>query len=208
MQPKHLAATGLVPGLASALSRRAVERSFTTSAAKGDTCESFASTTLTRTTSSTTAPGAPEPTEDPGSGPSPKLPGIVDNCDEFYKVSSGDTCDSITKAHGISTTQFKSWNTGIDDNCTNLWLDYYVCVHIPGATTSQPPKPTEPSGPTPQMPGIVNNCKSFHLIQSGDSCWSIYTNAGIIFEQFRAWNTQVDAACSNLWLGYYVCVGV
>jgi hypothetical protein len=58
------------------------------------------------------------------------------------------------------------------------------------------------------MPGIVNNCKTFHLIQSGDSCWSIYTEAGITFEQFRTWNTQVDAACSNLWLGYYVCVSV
>jgi hypothetical protein len=38
-----------------------------------------------------------------------------------------------------------------DIDCTNLWLDYYVCVHVPGATTTtQPPKPTEPSGRTPQ----------------------------------------------------------
>ncbi|KAB8067108.1 hypothetical protein BDV29DRAFT_186741 [Aspergillus leporis] len=331
MQLTHLAAAGFIPGLACALSRRAVECSFTTSAAKGDTCQSFASnwglsvdglqqlnpgitcpgldtsklycvigtvtddgpgTTLTTTTSTTTttrtttttssaptkspimpgiadncdgfykissgdqcdtiakahgistaqlrswnseinnscsnlwldyyicvhvpgatttAPGTPEPTADPGSGPSPQLPGIINNCDGFFKVSSGDTCDSITKAHGISTTQFKSWNTGINDNCSNLWLGYYVCVHVPGATTTSPgaPAPTgDPSGPTPQLPGIVPNCKSFHLVESGDSCWSIYTEAGVTLAQLREWNTGLDAACSNLWLGYYVCVGV
>jgi hypothetical protein len=64
----------------------------------------------------TTAPGTPEPTDGSGSGPVPQLLGIVDNCDEFYKVTSGDTCDSITKAYGISTAQFKSWNTGVDDS--------------------------------------------------------------------------------------------
>jgi hypothetical protein len=58
------------------------------------------------------------------------------------------------------------------------------------------------------MPGIVSNCKKYHLINDGDSCWSIYTAAGSTLAQFRSWNTQVDAACSNLWLGYYVCVGV
>lgn len=93
--------------------------------------------------------------------------------------------------------------------CTNLWLDYYVCVHVPGATTTPAPQPTtEPSGPTPQMPGIVANCKRYHLTQAGDSCYSINTAAKITLAQFRAWNTFIDAACSNLWLGYYVCVGV
>ncbi|RHZ56573.1 uncharacterized protein CDV56_100995 [Aspergillus thermomutatus] len=237
-----LLTAGLVPGMAAALSRRAVECDFSTTADAGATCSSFASswglsvdtlqqlnpgiscpnldtsqsycvistvtddptstsTTLTTTTSTTTTKTAPSN--------SPTMPGIADNCDGFYKVSSGDQCDTIAAKHGISVAQFKSWNTEINDDCTNLWLDYYVCVHVPGATTtSQAPKPTdEPSGPTPQMPGIVDNCKTFHLIKSGESCRSIYTDAGITFAQFRAWNTQVDAACTNLWLGYYVCLG-
>jgi hypothetical protein len=58
------------------------------------------------------------------------------------------------------------------------------------------------------MPGIVSNCKSFHLIKDGDSYWSINTDAGKTLTQFRAWNTQIDAGCSDLWLGYYVCVGI
>ncbi|CAG8893422.1 unnamed protein product [Penicillium egyptiacum] len=137
------------------------------------------------------------------------MPGIVGNCDGFYKVSSGDQCNTIATKHAISEAQLKSWNSLIDDKCTNLWLDYYVCVHVPGATTTSAPQPTpEPSGPTPKIPGIVSNCKRFYLIKDGDSCWSINTDAGITLVQFRAWNTRIDAACSHLWLGYYVCVGV
>jgi hypothetical protein len=58
------------------------------------------------------------------------------------------------------------------------------------------------------MPGIVSNCKKYHLIEDGESCWSIYTEAGITLAQLRKWNSQVDASCSNLWLGYYICIGV
>jgi hypothetical protein len=150
MQLTHVAAAVLIPGLACALSRRAVECSFTTSAAKGDTCETFASawglsvdglkqlnpgitcpaldtsklycvmgtvtddgpgTTLTTTTSTT----ARTPTTPPSAPTnSPTMPGIAANCDGFYKISSGDQCDTIAKAHGISTAQLKSWNSEIN----------------------------------------------------------------------------------------------
>ncbi|RDW70662.1 uncharacterized protein DSM5745_08173 [Aspergillus mulundensis] len=159
---------------------------------------------------STTTSAAPEPTEDP-STPTPLMPGTAANCDEFHQVVSGDQCGTIAQAHGITLAQFRSWNTEINADCTNLWVDYYVCVHVPGTTTTVPatPEPTEdPTGPTPQLPGTVSNCKAFHLIASGDSCWSIYTEAGITLAQLRQWNSHIDAACSNLWLGYYVCVGV
>jgi hypothetical protein len=192
------------------------------------------STTLTTSTTTTQAPTTT--TTEPTPSNSPTMPGIADNCDGFYKVSSGDQCDTIAQKHSISMAQFKSWNSEINDgtclftfslcedhwnqsnrhpiiliDCTNLWLDYYVCVHVPGATTTmqESPQPTdEPSGPTPQMPGIVDNCKSFHLIKDDGNCWSIYTDAGITLEQFRSWNKEVDAGCTNLWLGYYVCIGV
>ncbi|KAL4860947.1 hypothetical protein BDV12DRAFT_191404 [Aspergillus spectabilis] len=160
--------------------------------------------------STTTSKAAPEPTEET-STPTPLMPGTADNCDEFYQVVSGDQCGTIAQAHGIPVGQFRSWNTEINADCTNLWVDYYVCVHVPGTTTTVPatPEPTEdPTGPTPQLPGTVSNCKSFHLIESGDSCWSIYTEAGITLAQLRQWNSHIDAACSNLWLGYYICVGV
>lgn len=108
---------------------------------------------------------------------------------------------------------FGSQCGSLPPECSNLRLDYYVCVHVPGAatTTTQPPPadPTlVPTGPTPQMPGVVDGCKKFHPAQAGDSCWAIHTDTSITLSQLRASNTQLDASCSNLWLGCYVCTGV
>ncbi|KAL4811651.1 hypothetical protein BDW67DRAFT_190092 [Aspergillus spinulosporus] len=249
MHLANIVAAGLVPGMALALARRAVECDYETTANAGATCYSFASSwglsvdtlqqlnpgincpeldtsksycvigtvtedpdqpsTAPTTTSDTTTTKTTTTTTTAPSN-SPTMPGIAENCDAFHKISSGDQCGTIAARYSITVDQLKSWNSEINEDCTNLWLEYYICVHVPGATTttSQVPEPTGGSGPTPQMPGIVDNCKSYHLIKSGDSCWSIYTNAGITFEQFRRWNTQINAACSNLWLGYYVCVGL
>ncbi|KAK9583680.1 hypothetical protein V6Z90_006255 [Aspergillus fumigatus] len=92
--------------------------------------------------------------------------------------------------------------------CTNLGLDYYVCVHVPSATTTSPPPQPTSSGLEPQMPGIVSNYAKFYQVKSGDSCWSIENAAGITLAQFRSWNTQIDESCTNLWVDYYVCIGV
>ncbi|KAL4769216.1 hypothetical protein BDW60DRAFT_195675 [Aspergillus nidulans var. acristatus] len=158
------------------------------------------STTIKTTTTATTTTSSSkyEPTQ----------PGVPSNCDKFHLVASGDQCDTIEAKYGISDAQFKAWNPSIDSSCSNLWLDYYVCVHVPGATTtSSSPQPT-PTGPQPQMPGIVSNCRAFYKVKSGDSCYTIDSAAGITLAQFRAWNTQIDATCSNLWVDYYVCIGV
>lgn len=79
-------------------------------------------------------------------------------------------------------------------------LDYYVCVHIPGAPSNQ--------GPKPQMPGLDQSCKKYHKVGDGEGCFAINKDAGITLAQFRKWNPTVDASCSNLWAGYYVCTGV
>ncbi|KAJ5369412.1 hypothetical protein N7509_014024 [Penicillium cosmopolitanum] len=222
-------AAGAIPATTAALTPRAVDCDFSTTADAGDTCSSFASnwglsvdnlkqlnpgiscpdldasksycvigtvteerssTTSTSTTTKPTTTSKSTTTTVTAPSNSPTMPGVASNCDGFYQVSSGDQCDTIAAKYGISEAQFKSWNSQVDTRCSNLWLDYY------------------PAGPTPQMPGIVSNCKKYHLIADGDSCYSINTAAKITLAQPRTWNTQVDASCSNLWLGYYVCVGV
>ncbi|CDM32718.1 hypothetical protein DTO013E5_9416 [Penicillium roqueforti] len=223
----QLLVAGLVPAVASAraLSRRAVDCSFTTSPSSGDKCDSFASSwgltvddlkamnpgiscpnldtskfycvigTVTgepEPTTTTTTTTAPTVTNEPA------MPGIVDDCDGFYKVSPGDECDTIATEHGISKAQFLEWNTSVNDQCSNLWLDYYVCVHVPGAAT----------GPQPQMPGIISSCQKFYKVKSGDSCYTILQESGTDLSNFRKWNTKIDASCSNLWVDYYVCVSV
>ncbi|GAB1194476.1 hypothetical protein APSETT444_003722 [Aspergillus pseudonomiae] len=165
------------------------------------TTSTATSTTLKTTTTATTTTSS--------SQHEPTQPGLPSNCDKFHLVASGDQCDIIAAEYGISEAQFKDWNPSIDSNCSNLWLDYYVCVHVPGATTttSSTPEPTS-TLPQPQMPGIVSNCKTFYKVKPGDDCYSIETAAGITLAEFRSWNTQIDASCSNLWVDYYVCTGV
>ncbi|OCK94859.1 carbohydrate-binding module family 50 protein, partial [Cenococcum geophilum 1.58] len=90
-----------------------------------------------------------------------------------------------------------------------LFVGYYYCVAIPGTPTtrSATPSPTS-SSRQPQQPGIVSNCNKYYLIKSGDSCNAIERSQGITAAHFFAWNTGVKSDCSNLLLGYYVCVGI
>lgn len=73
-------------------------------------------TTTSSTTSKTTTSKTSTTTTSTGPTNSPTMPGLAPNCDGFYKVSSGDTCDVIAKSNGITTAQFKSWNTEINDS--------------------------------------------------------------------------------------------
>ncbi|ROW04027.1 hypothetical protein VSDG_00883 [Cytospora chrysosperma] len=155
---------------------------------------SSTSSSLTLTTSiisSTTSSSGYEPTQ----------PGLAANCNNYYLVQSGDTCISIESKYGITETEFNTWNPAIDSN-------YWVCVGVPGATTTSSSAAPTPTGPTPQMPGIVSNCVDYYLVASGDTCEKIDSANGITLANFLSWNTDVDANCDNLWLGYYVCVGV
>jgi chitinase len=74
----------------------------------------------------------------------------------------------------------------------------------PSSTTSSPPMVT----PTPTQPGITTECDLFHLVVSGDVCGTIATTADISLTDFYAWNPTVGSSCANLWLGYYVCIGI
>ncbi|PLB44169.1 hypothetical protein P170DRAFT_416613 [Aspergillus steynii IBT 23096] len=65
----------------------------------------------------------------------PTQPGTTESCGRYYKVASGDTCNSIALRFGITVPDFQDLNTQIWDNCTNLWLDYDVCVAPVSATT-------------------------------------------------------------------------
>jgi hypothetical protein len=84
-----------------------------------------ASQFLKRRSQSTSA--TPSPTSQ---APQPQQPGIVDDCNKYYKVSSGDYCAAIAQSHGISTKDFFAWNTGIESDCSNLFLDNYVCIGV------------------------------------------------------------------------------
>jgi LysM repeat protein len=105
--------------------------------AVGDTCSSLwvddyvcvgvvggaSSTAVSTTTSSTTTTTSSGITT-----PTPYESGMVDDCDSFHLVVSGDECATIASDAGITLDEFYEWNPTVGDTCSSLWLDYYVCV--------------------------------------------------------------------------------
>lgn len=140
---------------------------------------------------------------------------MTTSCNKFHKVVSGDQCNVLATKYGIALSDLMKWNPAVGSACQSLWLDYYVCVGLIGASQpNPPPSPTATQGngiptPEPTQPGMVGNCNRFYKVVSGDTCVVVASKAGISTTQFAAWNPQTGgAACSSLWLGYYVCTGV
>ncbi|KAL4879022.1 hypothetical protein BJY04DRAFT_220618 [Aspergillus karnatakaensis] len=58
----------------------------------------------------------------------PTQTGTVPDCGRFYKVESGDTCQTVALRFGITFDELQALNTYLRDDCANLWLDYDICV--------------------------------------------------------------------------------
>ncbi|KAJ8131831.1 hypothetical protein O1611_g1793 [Lasiodiplodia mahajangana] len=175
--------------------------------------------TLDATGATTTTTASTTTTTKPGNGISTPMPvqtGIASNCNRFYEVQSGDICDTIVAAYGISLQNFYAWNPAVGPSCTTLIPGDYVCVGVIGltTTTTTTPTTTAPLGngiatPTPYQPGMVSDCDEFYLVKTGDTCDNIAANKGISVAQFYAWNPAAGLnTCKTLQAQTYACVGV
>ncbi|KAL4862529.1 hypothetical protein BDV12DRAFT_190368 [Aspergillus spectabilis] len=63
------------------------------------------------------------------STPSPVQTGIIETCDEFYRVSTGDTCYDIIQEHDVALSDFYVWNPAVKTDCTGLQADVYPDHH-------------------------------------------------------------------------------
>ena len=89
--------------------------SSTTTTSTSTTLKTTTTTTVsTTTTKVSTTSSKSSTTAAPAPSNSPAMPGLAANCDKFYKIASGDTCDTIASKNGITTSQFKTWNTEIN----------------------------------------------------------------------------------------------
>ncbi|RPA76003.1 hypothetical protein BJ508DRAFT_379720 [Ascobolus immersus RN42] len=87
---------------------------------------STASAASNGTTTQTPAPAPREFRAAPGS-----IQGAQDkNCNKWLKAEGDDTCYAVTAAAGISMCDLKLWNPYIEDDCSNLWVDFDVCVGV------------------------------------------------------------------------------
>jgi hypothetical protein len=62
------------------------------------------------------------------SSSAPIYPQANSSCQQYYTVSTGDFCKKVTESVGISFSDLRSLNTGLDKTCSNLWLGYQYCV--------------------------------------------------------------------------------
>ncbi|PWY92304.1 hypothetical protein BO70DRAFT_391720 [Aspergillus heteromorphus CBS 117.55] len=141
--------------------------------------------------------------------PSPTQPGIAANCNAFHLVSSGETCTTIAAAAGISLANFYAWNPSVGTGCDTLWLGYYVCTGV-SPTSTRPATSTTATAvatPSPTQSGMVGNCGAFYLVATGDTCTTIAQKEGVSVQNIISWNPAVGTGCTNLWWGYYICVG-
>lgn len=130
------------------------------------------------------------------------------NCSMFPDIAD-------TTLEGI--TALNPW---LEPDCdTELWKAFgpegfiQLCILQGSPTTSTSttaPAPTQTAlePPAPTQPGAAENCAEWHIVASGDGCWSISEQYGISLEDFYSWNPGVGSDCSTLWLDYAVCVGV
>ena len=63
--------------------------------------------------------------------------------------------------------------------------------------------------PGPTQDQAWEDCTKWYLVETGDSCHAISENNAIGLDMFYAWNPAVskDGECTQLWVGYAVCVG-
>ncbi|KAF2010443.1 carbohydrate-binding module family 50 protein [Aaosphaeria arxii CBS 175.79] len=155
----------------------------------------------------------PSPTGNGITTPLPTQSGMVSNCNTFYKVVSGDTCQSVLSKHNLSFTQLRAWNAGIGDNCQFLLLNTNYCVGvIGGTTTTVAPTPTNGiSTPLPTQSGLVDNCDKFYRARPGETCADIVRKIagnGITLADFLRWNPGVGPECRSMLADTYQCVRV
>lgn len=62
----------------------------------------------------------------------PTLSGTPSNCNLWHTVVSGvDTCATVEKQFGITSSQFLGWNPAVSSDClSNFWAGYAYCVGV------------------------------------------------------------------------------
>ncbi|KAK4143163.1 uncharacterized protein C8A04DRAFT_29180 [Dichotomopilus funicola] len=157
-------------------------------------------------------------------------PGQPPNCNRWHWVSIGDSCQSIVNLYSTRLTaeQFHEYNPSVGDDCSGLFVGWYVCVGTQSktsssigwstsATNASIPAPTEFNPPPatfvqnftaePHQSGIPDSCGNFYLAQNGDTCKTVlgiynYINK----DQFFDWNPALKGNCDSLQSGMYYCV--
>lgn len=134
------------------------------------------------------------------------------------------TCEQLAErysnsTHTITVNQLLSWNPNLQGTCDRLAMGQRVCKSAPGGSFVPPtatiiapgatgsPTYYEPAVPAhPTQVGTAEECGHYYLVVAGDDCSTVCLRFGLNFTQLQDLNTYLNNACTNLWLGYEVCV--
>jgi len=99
-----------------------------------------------------------------------------------YRISSSDTCQSISMVKGISTYDLLKSNS-LSAFCGSFPTSGTLC--IPSLLVCNP-----------------------YTVKTNDTCSSIQTQFNIIYSQITAWNPELGTSCTNIgkYVGYVICV--
>ncbi|CRG90584.1 hypothetical protein PISL3812_07628 [Talaromyces islandicus] len=112
-------------------------------------------------------------------------------------VHSGDSCGSLAKACGISSSKFNKYNPD-KDLCSTLMPGQLVCCSS-GDLPDVRPKPYK------------NGTCATYLIQSGDDCTTLAGKNGLKLKDIEEFNNGTDgtwgwSGCNNLLPGTNICL--
>ncbi|KAJ7062147.1 hypothetical protein C8F01DRAFT_986832 [Mycena amicta] len=148
---------------------------------------------------------------------------LFEGC-HLYNVATNDTCDSISEQSAsiigthITSTQLQAYNPDLGTYCQlivakvgqNICLTPYGGLpNVSASSDNNVPSGTPTSQaalPTPTMPGTASACGRYYDVKTGDVCNTVSLANAVSLPDFYTLNPQIDTNCTNLWLGYYVCV--
>ncbi|KAI0530291.1 hypothetical protein GGR58DRAFT_493829 [Xylaria digitata] len=143
---------------------------------------------------------------------------------ELDTVWDSPSCAALAERYSNSTDkltelQFLSWNPNIQGSCEGVAIGQRVCKGAPGGTFPSPVATITAPGATGTAVyystaapaystrlGSIPDCGRYYLVALGDDCYTVDIQFSITFNLLREYNTYLYERCSNLWLGYDVCV--
>ncbi|CAM1502565.1 Fc.00g073410.m01.CDS01 [Cosmosporella sp. VM-42] len=149
------------------------------------------------------------------------------NCNDWHKVMSGETCQSIANTFGppeMTVKKFLEWNSALRDDCSGLYNGWYVCIGVRTGgnwTAGDPSTPTIPTPvdytktttsvdfgwtPSPTHSGQPENCSAWYQAKKGETCKKM-TDPGFVSEEnFFKWNPVLKNKCDAMEEGYWYCI--
>ncbi|KAL8356637.1 hypothetical protein RB601_001776 [Gaeumannomyces tritici] len=163
--------------------------------------------------------------------PSKTQSGQPSYCNNWHFVQGSQTCGNIIGLYAtwMSADDFYAWNPAVGQDCSGLFVHYWVCVGIrpqtqislpyetgnttvvlpPYFTWTPKPTPTDPPNfgvPTPTQGPLPKNCLTYFRAGSGDTCASVVKEYPMVTQkQFLDWHPFLNGNCNGLWAGYWYC---